>query len=118
MELILLFIILCITVCESIGQTFLKRFNLQAGSKYHYYVLGVLFYAVVCYLLIQSYKYKSMGIVNILWSGLSVLMVASFGFLFYDEKITMIDIVGVVFILIGMFCVLYEGPHAIGGDKK
>lgn len=110
MEYILLLLILFISICESLGQSCLKYFHMTE-NKTRYYLLGIMFYAIVCYLLIQSYKYKSMGIVNVLWSGLSVLVILSTGILFFDEKITKMDIMGVVFIVGGIFCVLYEGPH-------
>lgn len=106
----LLVIILLISVCELCGQSCLKYFNLNK-DKPQYYFLAVLFYSIVCYLLIQSYYYKGMGIVNVLWSGISVLVILTGGYLLFGEEITNLDKVGVMLIISGIVCVLYEGGH-------
>ncbi len=59
----------------------------------------------------MSYKYKGMGIVNVLWSGISVLTVISTGIIFFNEKITKLDWIGIIFIILGIFFILYEGSH-------
>jgi multidrug transporter EmrE-like cation transporter len=59
----------------------------------------------------MSYKYKGMGLVNVLWSGLSVLVIVSTGMLFFNEKITRLDWLGIALIIGGMVAVLYEGEH-------
>jgi small multidrug resistance pump len=110
MEIVLLLIILGISLCELMGQSCLKYFNIN-NDKPHYYAFAILFYAMVCYLLIQSYKYKGMGIINVLWSGISILVIMSGSILFFGEKITTMDKVGVLFIILGIILVMYEGSH-------
>ena len=111
----LLVIIVLISVCELLGQSCLKYFNLNK-DKPHYYMFALLFYSIVCYLLVKSYQYKGMGIVNMIWSGISVLVVLTGGYLFFGEEITNMDKIGVLMILAGIFFVLYEGNHPI--EKK
>jgi multidrug transporter EmrE-like cation transporter len=48
-----------------------------------------------------------LGVVNILWSGLSVLFIASIGAIHFGDKLTAIHIVGMLLILAGIGCVLY-----------
>lgn len=115
MEYILLLIILGISLCELMGQSCLKYFNVNK-NKPHYYAFAILFYAVVCYLLIQTYKYKGMGIINVLWSGISILVIMSGSILFFGEKITTMDKIGVAFIIFGIILVMYEGSHP--NDKQ
>ncbi len=110
--IILLVIIFFISICELVGQSCLKYFHIN-NDKPRYYFIATLFYAIVCYLLFLSYRYKGMGIINVLWSGISILVILSASMLFFGEKITVLDKIGVVFILIGIFCVLYEGSHEI-----
>lgn len=81
------------------------------SSETRYFIIGVLFYSIVCFLLVQSYKYKGMGIVNVLWSGLSILVILSVGIIFFNEKVTTYDKIGIFFILLGMFLITYEGTH-------
>jgi multidrug transporter EmrE-like cation transporter len=52
-----------------------------------------------------------MGLVNVLWSGLSILIILSTGVLFFDETITKLDMVGVFFVILGILCILWEGTH-------
>ncbi len=111
----LLVIIVLISVCELLGQSCLKYFNLNK-DKPHYYALALLFYSMVCYLLVKSYQYKGMGIVNMIWSGISILVVLTGGYLIFGEEVTNMDKIGVLMILSGIFLVLYEGDHPI--EKK
>jgi multidrug transporter EmrE-like cation transporter len=116
MEFILLLIIVGISLCELMGQSCLKYFNINQ-NKPHYYGLAIIFYAMVCYLLIKSYKYKGMGIINVLWSGISILVIMSGSILFFGEKITNMDKIGVLFIIIGILLVMYEGAHPTAVSK-
>ncbi len=105
----LLLLLLFISISECMGQSCLKKFHLNPLPKNNYlYYLAVLFYSIVCLLLLLSYKYKSMGLVNVLWSGISVLVILSTGILFFHEKITFLDQMGVFFILLGIACVFWE----------
>lgn len=56
----LLLIIVIISICELVGQSCLKYLSIH-DSQYQYYLFGVIAYAMVCYLLLQSYNYKGMG---------------------------------------------------------
>jgi multidrug transporter EmrE-like cation transporter len=58
-----------------------------------------------------TYRYKNMGIVNVLWSGISILVVVSAGMIFFDEKITPLDQIGIVLVIIGIACIMWEGQH-------
>lgn len=106
----LLIIICLISLCELFGQSCIKYFNLNK-NKYHYYFIAILFYSFVCYLLLLSYKFKGMGIINVLWSGISILVILSSSILFFGETITTMDKIGVIFIILGMFFISYEGVH-------
>lgn len=110
MEFVLLLIIISISLCELMGQCCLKYFNVNQNKPF-YYGLAILFYAMVCFLLIKSYKYKDMGIINVLWSGISILVIMSGSIIFFGEKITTMDKIGVVFIIIGIILTMYEGIH-------
>ncbi len=105
-----LLIVFLISLCELFGQSCLKYMNVNK-NKYHYYFLAILFYSFVCYLLLLSYKFKGMGIVNVLWSGISVLVILSSSMIFFGETITTMDKIGVLFIILGIFFISYEGSH-------
>lgn len=105
----LLTLVLFISISECLGQSCLKKFHINPVSENNYlYYLAVIFYSVVCLLLLLSYKYKSMGLVNVLWSGISVLIILSTGILFFNEKITYLDKLGVILIILGITCIVWE----------
>ena len=106
-KLALLLLIIAISISECLGQSCLKTYH-KAPEKTHLYIAGVLFYIIVCALLVMSYKYKGMGLVNVLWSGLSVLVILSTGVLFFDESITRMDMIGAAMIVSGIGFVVWE----------
>lgn len=99
--------VLAISVSECVAHTCLKKFHLDE-RKTHLYFAAVVCYSIVCLMLVVSYKYNGLGVVNILWSGLSVLLIASTGVVLFQETLTALDKAGMFFILIGMGCILYE----------
>ena len=99
-------IVIAISVSECIAHTCLKKFNLDNRKK-HLFLIGTMFYIAVCLMLIFSHKYNGLGVINILWSGLSVLLIASTGALFFGDTLQAIHILGMGFILVGIGCVLY-----------
>ena len=107
---LLLALIFLIAIAECVGQSCLRSFY-NNPNRTGLVLLGVIFYSIVCILLVMSYKYKGMGLVNVMWSGLSVLVIVSTGMLFFNEKITRLDWVGIALIIAGMAAVLYEGDH-------
>jgi multidrug transporter EmrE-like cation transporter len=108
--LLILGIVVLISLAECAGQGCLKTYYAQP-NKIHLYALGILFYAVVCSLLVLSYRYKDMGLINVLWSGVSILIIVSVGIIFFGEPITQLDIAGIFLILLGMTFILWEGEH-------
>ena len=99
--------VLAISVSECIAHTCLKKFHLDE-RKTHLYFTAVVCYSIVCLMLVVSYKYNGLGVVNILWSGLSVLLIASMGAIHFGDRLTAIHILGMVLILAGIGCVMYE----------
>lgn len=106
----ILVIIILISIFECIAQGCLKKY-FQKKNNLYLFGIGVICYTVVCYLLVQSYGFKSMGMVNCLWSGVSILFIVWIGYAFFNEKIAVQDIVGIVLIIIGIWFIQYDGIH-------
>lgn len=49
-----------------------------------------------------------MDIINVLWSGITIIVILLTGIILYDEKLTNYDIVVVCLILFGSIFILYE----------
>lgn len=101
-------LILTIVLIETLAICVLKKYHLS--NKILFFVLGVLLYAVVCYLLTKTFAYEGMALTNIIWSGLSILFVALAGVLYFKEQLTTNDMIGSILIVIGIM-VLQLSPH-------
>lgn len=98
----IIIIILLIVICETTAISCIKRFHNQTRSI-QYFLLAIIMYSMVCFLLHRSFYLKdSMGMVNVIWSGISVLAVALTGILLFKEKIHLHDIFAGLLITTGM----------------
>ncbi len=79
-----------------IGQSCLKYLNIH-DSQYQYYLFGVFAYALVCWLLLQSYYFKGMGMVNVLWSGMSILVILTASIIMFNEQLSLCDKIGIIY---------------------
>jgi len=93
-------LILMIVLSESIGQYFIKKYN--QIPKPIYYIYGVFFYLIVIFILSKIYSNSTLGIVQLLWSGLSVLSVLIIGHFVFGEEITSNEWIGIILILSGV----------------
>lgn len=103
---IITLLLLFIVICEAIAQCCIKKCKLT--QKIEFYILGVFFYSMVCLGLYKMYSYKNMGIVNLLWSCMSIICVIIFGMVIFHEKITIYDIIGIILVFIGLFFVFIK----------
>ena len=92
--------VLMVAVFEAVGQSCIKLSRVQ--QNWWWMSLAMIAYAVVAFGLYMSYAYKGVGIVNALWSGLSVLIMVVIGLLVFKEQISRVEWVGVVLIICGI----------------
>ncbi len=95
-----LLIILLIVICESCALTCLKKYN--RTNSLLFFLFGLLFYFVVCNLLNKSFNENGIAVVNIVWSGLSVLATTLIGVLYFKEQLHSHDYLAILLIAIGM----------------
>jgi len=100
MHLMLYVLILTILIAETTAISFLKEYRVTGLLPY--FVVGYLGYVGVCLLLVQTFRYEGMGMVNVLWSAFSVLSVVLVGHFCFKEPVTRKEIVGICFVLVGV----------------
>lgn len=96
----LLILVITIVLFETLAISCVKQYYLC--GVWVYLMLAALFYSIICYLLSLSFSFSSMGIVNVLWAGLSALAIFTIGALYYNEKINIKDIFGALLIITGV----------------
>jgi multidrug transporter EmrE-like cation transporter len=101
--LYVLLFILAIVIIECAAQYCLKRYAKCEG--YQWFILGIITYSVVAFLLVLSFDYEKMAIVNIMWGSLSALILTLVAYYFYDEKLSWKQILGIIVILIGTWLI-------------
>lgn len=106
-KIIIVGLLLLIVGSEAMAQYCLKRCKLT--QKWHFYLLAVLCYALVCFGLYNMYGYKTMGIVNLLWSCMSIIAIILIGVIFFHEAVTIYDMIGVAFVFIGFGFIFIKG---------
>lgn len=89
-----------ILLCETAAITLLKTYS--QSSHLHHLLFGLLFYGGVSLFLIQSFRYETIGIVNVIWSAFSVLFVASVGVLKFHERISCKEVLGMILAVAGI----------------
>ncbi|QKF94615.1 small multidrug resistance protein [Fadolivirus algeromassiliense] len=96
----LIFFIIMIVIFETIAIACVKEYH--DNHKLRYFILAIALYSFICYLLHQSFYYSSMGITNVIWSGLSVFLVTLAGVFFFRETIHWHDIFAGILITAGV----------------
>lgn len=98
--------ILCVSLFEVIGQTvigFARKLNNKTLL-----ILATICYAFVVLFLYIANKYKTVGIINALWSGLSIILMLLVGHYFFGERLSIYEWVGIMFIFVGIGFITYQ----------
>ena len=105
MQFTVLFNVAIICLAEICGQSCLKKLHAEP-EKFWLFLMAMGFYICIFYMLLKSYGSTTMGSVNALWSGLSVLTIFTVGFLFFEELVSLKQAVGAACIVIGVVLIL------------
>ena len=96
-----------IVLSEAVAQYCIRR--CKEEQKYHLFILGIFFYAFVCAGLYVMYGFRQMGIVNLIWSCMSILTIMSIGIIFFHEQINIYDILGMALVFCGLVLIFIKG---------
>ena len=88
-------IVLGLAVVEAVAQNTIK----QSDSESLHLMFGLSAYIMVGYLLHYAYHKYPLSKVNVMWSALSIVLAATFGYLLYDEPMNMKSLSAVVLAL-------------------
>ncbi len=103
---VLINIIIGIVILETIAQSCLKKTKLT--NNQNYICVSIIAYFLICLLLIKSYAYDTMGIVNLIWSCFSIILVVCAGVFLYHEEFTRYDCMGMIFVFMGLYFIFMK----------
>lgn len=101
MDLYLLILLILIISTETAAQYFLQKKT--KTKKNIFLLLGILLYSAVggIYYIILD-RGKKLAIANSFWNAGTEISVALLGFLLFGQKLTYYQIIGIIFILLGV----------------
>jgi multidrug transporter EmrE-like cation transporter len=67
-------------------------------NDWRFFLLGLLLYAGVGILLVQTFKLTGLAFTNALWSGLSVMATTTVGVLYFKERLHLHDYIAITMI--------------------
>uniref|UniRef100_A0A6C0IVG3 EamA domain-containing protein n=1 Tax=viral metagenome TaxID=1070528 RepID=A0A6C0IVG3_9ZZZZ len=105
---VIVFIIVMFIVAFEAGAQYCIKMS-RSSDNTMFIVPAVILYSLVCGALYCSYEYRGMGIINAIWSALSVLAVTFVGMYFYHEEIRRKDMIGIALIFVGLYFIFVEG---------
>lgn len=100
-------LLIFIVLSEASAQYCLRR--CKRDQKFHLFLMGVFFYGLVCLGLFNMYSMKEMGIVNFLWSCLSIITMLLIGITVFHEEVNRYDLIGIVMVFTGLAFVFLKG---------
>lgn len=92
---ILLGLVITISIFEICGQTCIRKY--RDNGRIHFIIFGIIMYLTVVALLFHSYRFHGMGIVNLLWSCLSIILAIVVGHFVFKESFNHYMAIALVF---------------------
>lgn len=71
-------------------------------NDWRFFLLGVMLYAAVGILLVQTFKLTGLAFTNALWSGISIMATTTVGVLYFKEKLHLHDYIAIAMIGAGV----------------
>lgn len=93
-------IILFVASCEALAQSTIYYSNVSKNNIY--LMLGIILYIFVAFAIYQAYNYKGVGMVNAIWSAISIILLIMIGLFIFNENISTQEYVGIIFIILGI----------------
>jgi small multidrug resistance pump len=80
---------------------FAAKMSVVSGKSF-YIALTALGFGIAGYLFALSLKYENVAIVNVLWTALSIVLVALMGHFIFKENLSSPQIIGMTVIVVGI----------------
>ena len=85
-----------------------KSYNIGSIQWRAIVPIGMLLYSIQPLIFLESLKYESMTIMNILWDVISDISVTLIGLFYFKERISLIKMIGLFFAFIAITLLSYD----------
>jgi multidrug transporter EmrE-like cation transporter len=103
----LLGIIVLIVVAQFYAQYYIKKSH--NSKQLVYLAIGAALYVVSAFLLYRTYYYAHTGIINGVWSVLTIIGVVLVGMFIFHAEVTLIDALGLFLVVLGSYLIFLHG---------
>lgn len=79
--------------------------SIQIAQRYNstwHLIVAMCCYVIVTICLYIAYQYQGVGMVNALWSGMTIAMMLAIGYFFFGERLSKPEWIGFGFIVVGL----------------
>lgn len=95
----IIIVVLLIATVEAVAQNTIKQSHPESVNL----LFGLFAYILVGYLLHYAYHKYPLSKINVMWSALSIVLAAFFGYILYDEPLSGKFMLAVVFALLAIY---------------
>ncbi len=106
----LLWLIVATGIVEIAAQIFAKQAYITNDKRYM--LLTFLLYGVISLLLIRTYRYSTMGLVNAMWNAFTTISIVLIGMYVYKEKVNGWATLGIAMTLVGFYLIYVKGRQS------
>lgn len=101
-------LLILLLICDISTATLIKLYY-QSGMTAHWQlILTFIIYCIVPMLVLFSLKYEGIGNTNLYWNVLSTVAVYILAVLYFGEKITNLQCLGVFLAITGVLLIIYN----------
>ena len=98
-------------IVDAFGLSLLKQISTKAVS-FSFMPIAALIYAIQPFIFLQSLKFESMTVMNILWDLTSDIIVTFIGIFILGEQIGFRKSIGIVFSFIAIYLFTFDDGHS------
>ena len=95
----ILLLVLTIVSIECCAQYCLKKYS--QTNILIWFVIAAVIYAIIAYLLMLSFRFEKLVIVNVMWGGMSAVFLSTMAYFVYNESLSYCQVLGIITILFG-----------------
>ncbi|XWV26910.1 hypothetical protein QJ857_gp0140 [Tupanvirus soda lake] len=103
---IIIIVLILLSIIEIFVFVSLKQYN--ETKRNFYFISAIIFYVLIAYLLVYSFNYEHMAIVNAFWNGISIISISLIGYYFFQEALTINEITAMILVVIAIIIVAID----------